>query len=289
MRCISPIWIRPNVVPCGKCNFCLVSRRAAWTFRLIQENRVSSGSLFITLTLNDESLSLFDIVSHKPCINYEDVKNYLKRLRRTVGRYADVNLRYYACGEYGSDGRPHYHIVLFNLPASLGSLVVSKWGRGHVTYSRLNERRIGYTTKYHVNPLDSGDTRVPPDAWMSKGIGRSYLTPGVVRYHERGKILFVVNQMGSRSKLPRYYLDRLWPTVSEVVENSDGTFTQTTKPNKAYMEILSTPVKDQMLRDELKELRRLSKLHRDPVAHYYERVVHMHDNVRVKVNRFSQL
>jgi hypothetical protein len=39
----------------------------------------------------------------------KELQNFLKRLRKNAG----FTFRYFACGEYGKKGRPHYHILLF--------------------------------------------------------------------------------------------------------------------------------------------------------------------------------
>ena len=49
-----------------------------------------------------------------PFLNYVDVQNYIKRLRRHLGRYTNEKISFYAVGEYGPvHFRPHFHILLF--------------------------------------------------------------------------------------------------------------------------------------------------------------------------------
>ena len=53
-----------------------------------------------------------------PFLNYVDVQNYIKRLRKhlktALGSYE--TLHFYAVGEYGPvHFRPHYHILLFTI------------------------------------------------------------------------------------------------------------------------------------------------------------------------------
>jgi len=49
-----------------------------------------------------------------PFLNYVDVQNYIKRLRRHLSRYTNEKISFYAVGEYGPvHFRPHFHILLF--------------------------------------------------------------------------------------------------------------------------------------------------------------------------------
>ena len=110
MRCQTPIWVDPGdeplQVPCGKCLICLSNRRQDWSVRILNEYKYSIGSRFITLTYSDKHLP------EDGQLNKSDLQKYFKRLRKTL----DKRVRYYAVGEYGTKrGRPHYHILLFNV------------------------------------------------------------------------------------------------------------------------------------------------------------------------------
>ena len=49
-----------------------------------------------------------------PFLNYVDVQNYIKRLRRHLDRYTNEKISFYAVGEYGPvHFRPHFHLLLF--------------------------------------------------------------------------------------------------------------------------------------------------------------------------------
>ena len=83
----------------------------------MNEASLYSHNCFITLTYSDEHLPLGGSLVKS------DYQNFLKRLRNYL---PPGMLRYYMCGEYGSEwdangvaipgsiGRPHYHMILFN-------------------------------------------------------------------------------------------------------------------------------------------------------------------------------
>ena len=49
-----------------------------------------------------------------PFLNYVDVQNYIKRLRKHLARYTNEKISFYAVGEYGPvHFRPHFHLLLF--------------------------------------------------------------------------------------------------------------------------------------------------------------------------------
>ncbi len=106
-------------IPCGKCRGCRAQKARAWADRMVLELDHSKKAVFLTLTYNDE---------HVPCrfdqstgqavltLNKRDLQLFFKRLRK---RFPDNELRYYACGEYGSNTRrPHYHVILYGLDLS---------------------------------------------------------------------------------------------------------------------------------------------------------------------------
>ena len=99
-------------VGCGNCIGCALDHSKVWQNRLLLEDEYSINSYFVTLTYDE---------NHIPS-NYQLVREHLDRFIKELRNYFYNNfgysgIRYYCCGEYGSHtGRPHYHLVLFNLP-----------------------------------------------------------------------------------------------------------------------------------------------------------------------------
>lgn len=222
MRCVNPktIWPHRSVewcdaneeysvsVPCGKCMACLSNKRSDWSFRLEQEFKYSKGALFVTLTYDEKHLR-----SNRSLCK-RDVQLYLKRLRKKDGTN---RIRYYCVGEYGSKGgRPHYHVLLFNIGDR--SHVRSSWCDtkgspiGMVHVGTVTAASIAYCTKYIVQP-DGGDfgDLEPPFALMSRayGIGGRYLTDEMVTWHKANEANYVVRDR-MRLRLPRFYRSKIW-------------------------------------------------------------------------------
>lgn len=108
-------------LPCGKCAGCRASKCREWADRMILELDHSCSAVFLTLTYNDEHLPVFLNLSSgqvEPTLKKRDLQLFFKRLRKCK-LFHDREIRYYACGEYGSNtNRPHYHVILYNV--SLG-------------------------------------------------------------------------------------------------------------------------------------------------------------------------
>lgn len=210
-------------VPCGKCEACLSNRRNAWSFRLLQEMKVSESCYFLTLTYDDEHLPL-QIVNKLGSIDYvgvvskRDCQLFLKRLRKSIEPF---KIRYFLVSEYGPQtDRPHYHMILFNFPHlllnKLNDYLRDSWDLGFVRVDPINIARIQYVTSYC---LDS--STLPP--YLPKnfmlcsrrpGLGSSYLdNDSIVSYHRNNLDNFGYMSDGSsprKVKLPRYYSDKLF-------------------------------------------------------------------------------
>lgn len=102
------------VFPCGKCELCREKKSSEYCFRSACETHTYPiNPLYVTLTYRpgfvpDQGLCL------------RDLQNFIKRLRFRLETFGmPTNFRYLAVGEYGSkSGRPHYHIIFWNLPIS---------------------------------------------------------------------------------------------------------------------------------------------------------------------------
>lgn len=173
MECLTPFTVKDKQggmipVPCGKCPNCVKRRVSQWSFRLMQEEKVSSSAYFLTLTYDTSRVPLTK--NGFMSLDKRDVQLFFKRLRK-------VNiekLRYYLVGEYGGRTmRPHYHVILFN--ADLKTIQPA-WAMGQIHYGSVAGASVGYTLKYmsKVNriPLHRNDDRLPEFAHMSKGLGK---------------------------------------------------------------------------------------------------------------------
>lgn len=94
-------------IPCGNCMGCRLERSRQWALRCMDEASLYEDNCFVTLTYNEDHLP------SDGSLNRKHVQNFLKRLRK---RFQGLKIRTFYCGEYGENlGRPHYHLILFNL------------------------------------------------------------------------------------------------------------------------------------------------------------------------------
>lgn len=92
-------------VPCGQCIECRLKRSREWAIRCMHEASLYEDNLFMTLTYADEFLPKGGSLDRRA------FPLFMKRLRKEFGR-----VRYFHAGEYGeTNGRPHYHALLFGL------------------------------------------------------------------------------------------------------------------------------------------------------------------------------
>lgn len=202
---------RALVVPCGHCGACRHNRRTEWSFRIIQELKVSKNSYFLTLTYSEENLPWTD---EGPTLVKTDFQLFMKRLRKHQSQITDYKLRYYCVGEYGTKTqRPHYHAIVFNLHQNTLKDIPTIWGKGHTLAVQTNEQTIHYVTKYHLN-VDKHKSkdmqRIPEFTLMSRrpGIGYNYVeTNG--KWNKDNDALYVVNK-GYKQNIPRYYKSKIW-------------------------------------------------------------------------------
>lgn len=180
MNCISPIFVRSQqqLVPCGKCAFCIKKAINAWAIRLNHELEYSSAAHFLTLTYDENHLPADGQLCKR------DVQLFLKRLRKE-----NAGIRYFLIGEYGTEkARPHYHAIIFNLEDQ--SLVTKHWQLGYVSGSPVKGGCINYMLNYMAIPAPDGITE-KPFRLMSRrpGLGSGYLTKKESSFTETGKTL----------------------------------------------------------------------------------------------------
>lgn len=211
-------------VPCSKCPDCKRRMVSAWSFRLRQELKRSVSAHFITLTYGAKTLPISES-SGLPTLSKRDVQNFIKRLRKLQSgacgvveglqrNWCDCSIKYFACGEYGgNNGRPHYHVLLFNSKVELIELAWSleddefvRQPIGNVHFGSVTPASIGYTLKYMMKGTKNDEFRL-----MSKGLGENYLTDAMKRWHyDDVENRMYCNVDGKKVCMPRFYKDRIY-------------------------------------------------------------------------------
>lgn len=171
-ECLTPFTVTIKTtgeqipVPCGKCPECLARRTSGWSFRLMQEDKQSLSSHFLTLTYDTSKVPISKNGFME--LSKRDLQLFFKRLRKK--HKAEVPIKYYAVGEYGGKTkRPHYHIILFNAELST---IQSAWNNGQIHYGAVTGASVGYTLKYMMKPpsrpMHKNDDRTREFSLMSK-------------------------------------------------------------------------------------------------------------------------
>lgn len=195
-------------VPCGRCPACYKRRVSGWSFRLLQEEKISVSSHFITLTYDTKNVPITKNGFMQ--INKRDLQLFFKRLRKCN----EEKIRYYAVGEYGGKtNRPHYHIILFNAKIET---VQPAWNLGEIHYGKVEGASVGYCLKYMSKkskiPMHKNDDRQPEFGLMSKGLGKNYITDQMQKWHLQDPYQrMYVNLPGNQKiSMPRYYKDKIY-------------------------------------------------------------------------------
>ena len=209
------------VVPCGKCPLCLDRKSSDWAFRILCESQYSTTiPMFATLTYNDKCLPADGV-------NKDDCQRFLKRLREHCKRkFGADNVRYYLCAEYTPEyKRPHYHVLLFNLPAlsypQLIGLIRETWNLGFIKVSPISYGRITYCLKYMRKKQDVPDGKNPVFFLASRreGIGAQWLKANTDFFYKHpavGTVSLTDKYSGQTitQAIPTYFKRKLYPSLS---------------------------------------------------------------------------
>lgn len=199
---------------CGQCIPCRVRRQEEWVTRLSHECLSSPlGVSWTTLTFDEENLRRNN--EGEGLLLKRDIQLFFKKLRKE-----GYKVRYFVSGEYGDKfGRPHFHALLFGIPATEQNHIniARIWGYGDVdplTYP--DPAQIRYCAKYIVkNQIDNAidadgknyfekNNLTPTFTLMSRrpGLGFAYKIHYTDDFVRQG----FVAMGGKKRPIPRYYL-----------------------------------------------------------------------------------
>jgi len=278
MSCLYPIILKEKiaVVPCGKCYACLTRKRSEWTFRLMQEEKHSISSAFVTLTYSTEFLTYGRT---RPTLSKLDLQKYIKRLRR----YQESRISYYGIGEYGSKGgRPHYHLLLFNVENK--DNIEKAWRikekgekpkpLGKIDIGKVQPASIHYVTKYMLQRHKKNYNKLgieKPFALMSRrpAIGSQYIgeytkdgykiKPEITRFHEKGEKDYLTFPDGQKCSVPPFYRYKIFSELTQ----------------KKLAEIHKT----EAIEKELKEWEKLG------ITRYYQKINQLKKYQEIQLNK----
>lgn len=230
-----------QLVPCGKCLLCHDTYCGELASRVSADMEYfsrSSRPLFVTLTYDENHLPADGMVSKR------ELQLFLKRLRKNAGW---DTLRYMYCGEYGSrHGRPHYHLMLWNLPTEyetlsdcqfmirMHALLMKAWqyrciGRClniKIIDMKKNNKCSKYVAKYALKTRQKSkdDPKRGFIGWSrgtkeTKGLGRLWLEKHktYITAHYYNKNFKMIFRNGSAVLFGRYFNSILFPSYAKLV------------------------------------------------------------------------
>lgn len=205
-------------VPCGKCTACLKRRAASWVFRLKEQEKICKTAAFITYTYTDGNLPKSEL--GLPTLDRTHHTKYMKRLRKRLHKEGFKDkLKYYLVGEYGGKTeRPHYHSIMFNLPQyyiNNPHRLEEIWQNGIIQIDEVSGASIAYVCGYvnkqkHFLNYGDQDDRTPEFNFMSKGLGKSYLTKAQEKSLKEKLNPYITTEGGFKLSLPRYYKEKVF-------------------------------------------------------------------------------
>jgi len=188
-------------VPCGRCMGCRLEHSRQWAVRIVHESRLHTANSFITLTYANPPPNGSLVLEH--------LQKFWKRLRK---RFPDLHIRYFACGEYGTDfGRPHYHACVFGLDFPDKKI----WQRTRAGHTLYRSAALEKTWKYGYSSV--AELTFESAAYVSryctkKITGDQALSHYALIDHQTGEILsdrkreFAV--MSRKPGIAKYYFDQ---------------------------------------------------------------------------------
>lgn len=231
-------------IPCNKCIGCRLDYSREWANRCMLEAQKYKHNEFITLTYDNEHLPTQNMVvdfetgevEERGTLVPEHVSKFMKDLRRYYQyHYNHDGIRFYACGEYGSlNQRPHYHLIVFNLPVmdkefgftnKKGSInyksetIQKIWNKGLTSLCPVTWETCAYTARYMMKKIKGKETTdilkesgfIQEFVRMSRngGIGKDYYLENKEKIYQNDEI-FIRKSNGLEKIKPSRYYDKLF-------------------------------------------------------------------------------
>lgn len=233
-----------KLIPCGQCISCRLNKSRDWANRLMLEAKEFEHNYFITLTYEDSYLPIKRVYNDDTgeiitgfTLKKKDLEKFNHDLRQYWDRkYNHTGIRYYECGEYGSENeRPHYHCIIFNLPylddlklyrtTETGDILYTSetigkiWKKGYVVIGEVTWESASYVARYVLKKRFGKDAdnyyksqgKIPEFTTMSRmpGIGRNYYEENKNTIYKTDEV-FIKGKNGIIGTKPSKYFDRLY-------------------------------------------------------------------------------
>lgn len=246
---------KPILVPCGKCIGCRLDYSREWAARCMLELKYHDSAYFLTLTYSDQEAPRVFYTDPDTgealtalSLRKRDFTLFMKNLRR---HFPNDQLRFYMCGEYGSDTfRPHYHAIIFGLHlddlevykrTETGLLYNSekvnrcwirvdengnKFRRGFVVIGEVNWETCAYVARYTAKKsMTVGD-----EFWSEFNLEKPFVNmsrrPGIglsamyndFEFFNSSELYFTKGDKLAKVSIPRYFYRKLEEENPELAE-----------------------------------------------------------------------
>lgn len=297
-------------IPCGDCIGCQEKYSKEWAVRCMLEAQRYPENYFITLTYDEFHLPMEgELVNPKTGEIFEDdgtwltgtlipehMKKFIKDIRAYWKyHYKHDGIRFFACGEYGGQSqRPHYHLIMFNLPLKAKDLKVYKankdgtilythpiiekiWGKGFITIAQVNWDTCAYTARYVMKkmkgkiPIEESfrSGKIPEFIRMSRmpGIASDYFDENAKAIFENDEIVINGHKEKIQPVKPPRYFDKKYDIIyHDHMEQIKKTRKRIANENeKSKMRTTTHTIKDQLKIDEATKKSKWKSLRRDKV------------------------
>lgn len=179
-------------IPCGQCIGCRVEKQRQWSVRLMHEASLHEQNSFVTLTYNDQHLPPYGSLRKR------DFQLFLKRLRKQI---EPRKIRYFHVGEYGEDGRPHYHALLFGIDFSEDRFVHTMRGEHFTFRSPLLEKCWTYGFS-EIGSVTEGSARYVAKYCLKKVTGKKADDVYTRFDDESGELVPIEHEYATMSRRP---------------------------------------------------------------------------------------
>lgn len=188
---------------------------------------------FLTLTYDDKNIPRSIIYPELTSLRKKDMVDFIKRWRgNKTYKYRAEGLKYYMCGEYGSNtARAHYHMIAFtdneipdlkrwgtskDLPVWISETMNERWGKGHILIGTVTYESCGYVRRYILKKSLGADNIlkysragiVEPYTAMSNGIG-AVNKEKLLSMYEYDKVSIIKGEKLKQIKPAKHYDDML--------------------------------------------------------------------------------
>lgn len=231
-------------IPCGQCVGCRLDYSRQWATRCMLEAKQYEHNQYITLTYDEDHVT-WKMGANRDTGEIEPVTTlipdhltkFMKDLRRYYKHHFNHdNIRFYACGEYGSQThRAHYHLIIFNLPINdkvflkynktgeklyTSETIQKIWKKGLISVGDVTWNSAAYVARYVMKKIKGNDSArtyellgiEPEFVRMSRkpGIAWQYFDENKDKIYECDEII-ITNKDGLGEKVkPSKYYDRLY-------------------------------------------------------------------------------